>query len=144
MFNPGVSDRNSQCASESMFFSILACVALMQARPVSIPEWHYHVHPSGQPYYECTRSDSRFRYLTEADVTKTSILEEIFYFTVEFEQEADSYPEISSDVEVVIDINGDAWQYYMADLNHRRIFWIHGYEMTLTDFGIERLEQLST
>ena len=69
-------------------------------RPV--PDWRLHVHPEGQPYFQNTSEEKRFRFLTEADLFNDSVLDEVNSFASEFEQRAKKYPDLPLDVEVVL------------------------------------------
>ena len=112
-------------------------------RPV--PNWRLHVHPEGQPYFQNVSKERRFRFLTEADLFHDSVLDEINFFASEFERRAKKYPDLPSDVEVVLQPTEKLWLYYMVDVQRRCVFWID--EVSLDEcilppkFGLERIEQ---
>lgn len=139
-----LNHRDLRASKGDIIDKLLWIVLIGYSRLPSVKNWLYHVHPLGQPYYECARSNSRFRFLTEVDLTQPLILDEIVTFVLTLEQKAISFPEISIEVEVVLDISDDAWSYYMVDVQNRRVFWMDRNEVTLSESGIERVEHLST
>ena len=41
-----------------------------------------------------------------------------------FEHKADDYRTLPANIEVVLEIGGDYWEYYMVDLDHQCLFWL--------------------
>ncbi|EJC97873.1 uncharacterized protein FOMMEDRAFT_143412 [Fomitiporia mediterranea MF3/22] len=109
--------------------------------------WKHYVHPEGPPYYLLEKCDGhRFSYLTEADLQDYSVLDEVEAFVCAVERHTTNFNwgrDIPENVEVVLEIEDEAWSYYMVDLEQRCVFWLDDYDMSYAlgeNFGVESLD----
>ena len=93
-----------------------------------MPDWKLHVQPEGQPYFQNTSTQRRFKFLTGADLSCDIVLDEVNLFASEFERVVtlEWFPDLPlSEIEVVLLPTEDRWLYYMVDLERRCVFWAH-------------------
>ncbi|EJC97875.1 uncharacterized protein FOMMEDRAFT_171285 [Fomitiporia mediterranea MF3/22] len=140
-------DRNIAINSKEgpWVFGPLATFNVYKNRDVS--RWKHYVHPEGPPYYLLGKCGGRiFSHLTEADLQNSAVLEEVEAFVCAVERHATNFNwgrDIPENIEVVLEIENDAWSYYMVDLEQRCVFWLHDYDMTDAlgeSFGVESLD----
>lgn len=86
-------------------------------------------------------------YLTEANLRDPRVLKEITRFVNRMEAKVEESGEaLPTNVEVVLELGNDEWEYYMIDHNLRAPFWLDEFDATwMADEinGIENKAQLS-
>ena len=98
-------------------------------RPVRDENWEPHTHPEGQPYYR--NASRKYIYLTEMNLRDPLQLEFTKRFVEELEKEIVIHESMMpEEVEIVLQVEEDAWYYYMVDKRKRCIFWVHQYDAT--------------
>ncbi|KLO11175.1 hypothetical protein SCHPADRAFT_486100 [Schizopora paradoxa] len=97
--------------------------------------WLPRTHPEGQLYFESSRRNGRFLYLTEEHLYEEKNVDEIEHLIEVFEKKADNIgAELPLQMEIFLSLNecgeDDAWHYYCVDTARRCLFWVDLVDLT--------------